>query len=118
MEKIRYPKEWTKEEVKELARNDGIGDYLTEATLLRVAYKAVTIATSSPPRREIEPGTLVHVSDSALGWARDGAKVGFYEGRSSEGEHMADGYEWRFTRPVAPGWKPGDPLDLPNEGDL
>jgi hypothetical protein len=110
---LRTWKEWTKEERDEYITcfdddNSAYGD---------VAKLSLEIAQRPAPRREIVKGTLVFVGQNEK-WAE---YPEWYVEKDAEG-HVCRGQRmkesWRYARPVPPGWKPGDPLDPPNEGDL
>jgi hypothetical protein len=121
--KIRYPEEWTDKEWSEFEEEfeeefEDLYGHFTGCEMSTIARKAISIATSPPPRREIEPGTLVHVGYLTKQWADNGALVEFYFRRDDNGEHLCNQASWKYARPVKPGWKPGDELTPPNEGDL
>ena len=85
-----------------------------------IANKALEIAQRPAPRRVISEYTRVFVSDTPDFWVSDFRQ---YVSRNEGGYHLATSIydpkcSWRYARPVPAGWKPGDPLDPPNEGDL
>jgi len=113
--KLRTWDKWTKGEMGEY------GEYFKNnvCTYKDLVNRALEIAQRPIPRREIAKGTIVFVADDE---DKDWDKAPRWYFKRSYPRHAcscANGavLGWTYVRPIPPGWKPGDPLAPPNEGD-